>query len=186
VHTPSLIAVSFGAAALASIIAAATDARTGRIPNWLTLPAAAVGILSHLVMGGKVSVGISLLGLLLAAVVPAILYRVSQGRAIGGGDVKLFASLGAMLGPTLAIEAELGAFVLLTLFALIRLTLRGALWCVLVNSACLLTNLLLPPKYRRPIEHQALTEMRLGPAIACSVVSTLTLEHLGRMLPWLS
>jgi len=186
VHTPSLIAASFGTATLASVIAAATDIRTGRIPNWLTLPAAAVGILSHLVMGGKVSAGISLLGILLAAAVPAILYRVSQGRAIGGGDVKLFASLGALLGPTLAIEAELGAFVLLTIFALIRLTLRGALWRVLVNSACLLANPLLPTKYRRPIEHQSLTEMRLGPAVASSVVSTLILEHLGRMLPWLS
>ena len=116
---------------------------------------------------------------------PAILYRVSHGKAIGGGDVKLFAALGALLGPSLSIEVQFGAFVLLTVFALIRLTFRGALGRVLLNSVFLLMNPFLPPKRRRAIESESMTEMRMGPAIACSVVSTLVLEHFSRVLPWL-
>lgn len=185
-HTPPLIVILYATAGVASLMAAVTDTRTARIPNWLTFSLALFGVGLNLVVGGKGSAVISLLGFLAAAIVPAILYRVSHGRAIGGGDVKLFAGLGALLGPVLSIEVEFGAFVLLAAFALIRLTFRGALWRVLLNSACLLVNPFLPPKCRRAIEPQALTQMRLGPAIACSVASTLVLEHLRSVVPWLS
>jgi prepilin peptidase CpaA len=184
-NTPSLIAVSFGAAVFVSTLAAVTDSRTGRIPNWLTLPVSAFGVGLHAVMGGRGLAGISLLGLLLAAAVPAILYRTSQGRAIGGGDVKLFAALGALLGPTLAIEAEFGAFTLLAVFALIQLAYRGRLLRVLGNAASILLNPLLPRKWRRDIQSESMTEMRMGPAIAASVLSTIIIEHFSRILPWL-
>jgi hypothetical protein len=65
---------------------------------------------------------------------------------------------------------QFGAFVLLAVFALIRLTFRGALGRVLLNSVCLLVNPLLPVKRRRVIEPESMTDMRMGPAIACSVV----------------
>jgi len=186
VHLPPLVTLSLAAAATVSIVAAVTDNRKGRIPNWLTLPAAVLGIAAHAVMGGLGQVGISLLGLLLAAAVPVILYKVSQGRAIGGGDVKLFAALGAWLGPTLAIEAEFGAFVLVAVFALIQLAFRGTLLRVLGNAARLLVNPLLPRKWRRTLEPESMTEMRMGPAIASSVLSTIVIEHFSRALPWLN
>ena len=184
--TTPLIALSCSVAALASAIAAWTDHRTGRIPNWLTLSTAVLGLLIHGAMGGVRSLLVSALGLMIGAAVPAILYKVSAGRGIGGGDVKLFAALGALLGPSLSIEVQFGSFVLLAVFALIRLTFRGALWRVLLNSACLLVNPFIPPKCRRKVEPETLTEMRMGPAIACSVISTLVLEHLSRVLPWFS
>lgn len=184
--TTPLIALSCSVATIASAVAAWTDYRTGRIPNWLTLPTAALGLLMHGAMGGVRSLIVSVLGLLIGAAVPAILYKVSAGKGIGGGDVKLFAALGALLGPSLATEVQFGSFVLLAVFALIRLTFRGALWRVLLNSACLLINPFISPKCRRTIEPETLTEMRMGPAIACSVISTLVLEHLSRVLPWLS
>ena len=184
-NMPSLITCSFGFAALVSVIAAITDSRTGRIPNWLTLPAASLGVLLHAVMAGRGQAGLSLLGLLLAATVPAILYKVSQGRAIGGGDVKLFAALGALLGPTLGLETEFGAFVLLAVFALIQLAFRGTLLRVLGNAARLVVNPLVPRKWRRTIEPESMTEMRMGPAIASSVLSTIVIEHFSRVLSWL-
>ncbi len=181
-----LIALSYSVAAIVSAVAAWTDHRTGRIPNWLTLPAVALGLGIHGAMGAGPELLVSALGLLIAAAVPAMLYKVSAGKGIGGGDVKLFAALGALLGPSLSIEVQFGAFALLAVFALIRLTFRGALGRVLLNSVCLLVNPLLPVKRRRVIEPESMTEMRMGPAIACSVVSTLLLEHLRRVLPWLS
>ena len=42
--TTPLIALSYSVAAIASTIAAWTDHRTGRIPNWLTLPTVALSL----------------------------------------------------------------------------------------------------------------------------------------------
>jgi len=184
VQTP-LITLTFVTAALTSAVAAWTDYRTGRIPNGLTLPVAALGLILHGALGGVSALGMSALGLAAGIAVPAILYKVSSGKAIGGGDVKLFATLGALLGPTLAIEAQFGAFVLLCVFALIRLTFRGLLFRVLQNSLMLLINPLLPKTWRRDIQPEAMTEMRMGPAIASAVLSTLLVEHFGRALSWL-
>ena len=184
-HSPSLETLSQGLAIAVSAVAAITDARTGRIPNWLTGTATVLGIALCATLGGIGSAGVSLLGVLLVVAVPAILYRGSQGRAIGGGDVKLFAALGALLGPTLGLETEFGTFLLLALFALIQLGYRGQLLSVLVNTVGLLCNPLLPNKWRRNIKPESLTAMRLGPAIAVSVVVTVFSERLVRLLPWL-
>jgi len=122
--------------------------------------------------------------MLLGVAVPAILYQGSRGRAIGGGDVKLFAALGALLGPTLGLEAQLGAYLLLALFALIQLSYRGRLGSLLVNSLALLCNPLLPARMRRTIQTETLTAMRLGPAIAVSVLVTVFSERLMGLLSW--
>ena len=45
-----------------SLSAAVIDSRTGRIPNWLTLPAIAVGLVSHGVFQGAFGLGLSLCG----------------------------------------------------------------------------------------------------------------------------
>jgi len=166
-YSPPLEALSQGLAIAVSLVAAITDARTGRIPNWLTGSAAILGIVMCSTLGGIRSAGVSLLGLLLGVAVPAILYGGSQGRAIGGGDVKLFAALGALLGPTVGLETQFGA-------------------SVLVNTIGLLCNPLLPNKWRHNIKLESLTEMRLGPAIAVSVVVTVFSERLVRLLPWLA
>lgn len=181
-----LIALTSTTAALVSASAAWTDYRFGRIPNRLTISALAAGLILNGAMGGVRGAITSALGLVAGFVVPGVLYKVSSGKAIGGGDVKLFAALGALLGPMLVIETQFGAFVLIAVFALIRLTFRGALLRVLGNSMHLLLNPVLPRKWRREILPEALTEMRLGPAIAIAVISTLVVERLGRMLPWLS
>jgi len=183
-QTP-LIALAYFTAALASAAAAWTDHRTGRIPNWITMPTVALGLIMHAAMGGVHALTTSGLGLLVGIAVPAILYKVSAGKAIGGGDVKLFAALGALLGPTLAIEMQFGAFVLLSVFALMHLAFQGALLRVLRNSSMLLLNPLLPRKWRQTIQPDAMTEIRMGPAIACAVLSTLVVEHIGRMGSWL-
>lgn len=74
------------AAGLALALAAGrADARGGRIPNALTLPALAVGLLAGSPSGALLSV--------------APLLPLFAMLKIGGGDVKLLAALGAFLGP---------------------------------------------------------------------------------------
>src|SRR5690606_1381910 len=162
--------LSSSAVIVVSLIASVMDARTGRIPNWLTLPAAALGVALGAIRGGGSGVIASLIGLLVAAVIPWALHRATRGRAIGGGDVKLFAALGALVGPLTGLEIELSAFVLLAVFGLARLTFQGSLARVLLNALGLLLNPLLPSKWRRTIEPEGLTEMRMGPAIAAAVL----------------
>jgi prepilin peptidase CpaA len=168
-----------------STFACATDIRTGRIPNWLTLPAICLGIAMHGTLGGRAGIIESLLGLLAGAAVPSILYRSTQGRAIGGGDVKLFAALGALLGPMRGLEVQLGAFGCLALFAIVALAYRGRLVRVLCNTVQLAANPLLPRKHRRPISTDSMTEFRMGPAIAVAVIANSCLAHFHRFVPWL-
>jgi prepilin peptidase CpaA len=172
-------------------IGAVIDARTGRIPNWLTLPAALLGVTGHLLHAGAGGAVKSLLGLGAGAFVPWVLYRTTRGRGIGGGDVKLFAALGALGGPALGLEIQLSAFVLLVVFALVRLAFRGRLLVVLLTALRMLVQRLLPspllPKgWRGTSEAQPLTEMRMGPAIAAGVVAVLLRDSMKGLLPWVS
>jgi prepilin peptidase CpaA len=84
------------AAALAALVAAAafSDLRSRTIPNWLVVAGLAVAV------GGSIYFGRvfeALLGFGLASLVYLAFYAL---RAMGGGDVKLMAAVGAIAGPS--------------------------------------------------------------------------------------
>jgi prepilin peptidase CpaA len=170
-------------ALLASAVAAFTDTRSGRIPNWLTMPLAGAALGAQAITRGAWGITESLAGLLLCGGVPWIVFRTSGGRAIGGGDVKLFAALGALLGPMAGLEIELGALALLLVVALVRLAFAGHLLKVFASTLRLITA----PWSKRSASDAplALTEMRLGPAIAVAVAASVASQQLGAWLPWL-
>ena len=183
---PSFSALVIGVTLVVSLGAAVVDGRTGRIPNWLTLPAIVVGLVSHGFAEGRFGLGLSLLGLFLTALVPWELYRGSGGQAIGGGDVKLAAGIGALWGPTQGLEIAFAALLALAFLALVRLTYSGKLGRVLLNVFFLATNPLRAKARRKTIAPESLTEMRMGPGIALGVLAVLLSEHLQRWLPWLT
>lgn len=79
------------------LVASVTDIRSRRIPNWLVVPFLLAGIFAQSVIGGWTGAGRSLLGISLAALVfgvPCFL------RAMGMGDLKLAAGVGAWIGPS--------------------------------------------------------------------------------------
>jgi prepilin peptidase CpaA len=143
-------------------VAAVIDWRTGEIPNWLTLPPLVLAPLVHLAVAGTPGLVASLVGLVACGAVPYVLFRQD---AIGGGDVKLLAAIGAVGGLYLGIEAQLLSFVVAALFALALLAWQGSLRATLSTCGRILVNPLLPRRLRRPIDPGSLTEIRLGPAI---------------------
>ncbi len=76
-------------------LAAVIDARQRRIPNWLTFGLLLAGLGRALAFGGGGSFGHAVLGMLAGAALPLVLYAIS---ALGGGDVKLLAAIGAWVG----------------------------------------------------------------------------------------
>ena len=77
-------------------VAAVIDWRSRRIPNWLNLVIAIGGL--GLAMEGRlgVSVGMSILGLICGFI---LLFPAFALGAMGGGDVKMLAAVGAWTGP---------------------------------------------------------------------------------------
>jgi prepilin peptidase CpaA len=116
-------------------VAAVTDARTGLIPNWLTLPSLLGALLVHGVIGGPGALGWATLSGLSCGLVPLVLFR---ARAIGGGDVKLFAGLGALVGVHSGLEVQLTSYGIAIAYALCCLTVRGQLWAMLGRTLSVL------------------------------------------------
>lgn len=77
------------------IIAFIMDVRHYRLPNWLTAGGMVIGITFHLISNGIDGLIFSFLGLLVAGGIFLILYIF---KAVGAGDVKLFAAIGSFVG----------------------------------------------------------------------------------------
>lgn len=160
------------AAVLVALVAAVFDWRTGQIPNWLTLGTIALAPLAHVVFGvrasggdlneGLLAGGYSLGGLAVCSLVPLILWR---QQAIGSGDIKLFAALGAIGQFSLGLEIQLYGFLAAAILAPAKLAYDGKLMQTLRNTGRLMVNSVVPKDRRSPIEHEAMSWFRLGPAI---------------------
>jgi Flp pilus assembly protein protease CpaA len=122
-------------------VAAYTDLRRMIIPKQLTLGALALGLVFNIVRGAWLGAngeenGVWLLGANGAFVgaLDGLLYAVA-GFAVGfglfllmwllntcgGGDVKLFAALGAWIGPVLSVPVLAGTIILVVVFSVARL-----------------------------------------------------------------
>lgn len=158
------------AAVVVCALAAVSDLRTRLIPNWLTLPVLAFSLLGHAWQGGAVQGALSLAAALVCAL-PA--YFLFARGALGGGDVKLFAALGALVGARLGLELELTAFVLVTLFALLRTAWNGQLFAMLLSSWRATLHLLAPGRFPPPQGTLAAGELPMGGAIFIAALAAL-------------
>ncbi len=181
------------AAIVVAALAAWFDWRTGRqaegghgmegsIPNAVTLGPLVAAPIAHAAVtaastrsfeAAVQAAGYSVLGAAVCAIVPLALYRVS---AIGGGDVKLFAALGALLRTTIGVEAEFYACIATGVIACGKLAYDGALFRVLGNAMWMSINPLLPKERRREITPEMMTWVRFGPGIFAGTVITALLH----------
>lgn len=121
--------------------AALIDLRTRKIPNWLTFSLAVAGILQSFLPGQLVSPSHSLLGLLTGLVLNIGLFALNVR---GGGDVKLFAALGAWIGPMLTFEVFVVSILVAAIGALLQALLSGKLAALFSNTAVLAVSLAHP------------------------------------------
>jgi prepilin peptidase CpaA len=149
-------------------IAALTDTLHERIPNWLTLPALGVALVLHTFLQGPMGALDAALGAILCGAVPAALF---WAGAMGGGDVKLLAAIGALVGYRLGLEIQLLSFVVASVYALGMLTWHGHLWRTLHNTAALTANAFLPRNRRRHVPQELMSKLRFGvPMLVATVL----------------
>tara|TARA_B100000315_G_scaffold212114_1_gene209304 strand:- start:689 stop:1108 length:420 start_codon:yes stop_codon:yes gene_type:complete len=89
----------YAAAITLAAAAVATDLRSRRILNWLTLPALGAGVTIGLVNGGFGGLATSLVGILVGG---GLLLGPTLIGAMGAGDLKFQSAMGALLGPWFA------------------------------------------------------------------------------------
>jgi prepilin peptidase CpaA len=172
------------AAAIVAGLAAWTDIRTGKIPNGLALGALGGGIVARIVVGGLaagwhgalIAGAYSMAGALLCGLIPGAMYWFGGA---GGGDVKLFAALGALCLPMLGLEVETYSFVAAAVLAPMKLAYDGTLLRTLGRSLALALNPLRPQAKRQAVPREVMTWFRMGPAIFVGVAASLVLRW-----PW--
>src|SRR6516165_767420 len=110
------------------LTAAVTDFRRRRIPNWLTLGGVFLGLGLRTAIGGWAGLKLATEGMMLGFGIYFVLYLL---RAMGAGDVKLMAAVGAAVGPSnwmavftaTAMAAGVGAILLMVAKGRVRQTL---------------------------------------------------------------
>jgi prepilin peptidase CpaA len=100
------------------ITAGVIDWRTRRIPNWLTVSGVLLGIGLRTLHAGPHGLFMGLQGMFLALIclLPMVLLR-----AMGAGDWKLMAAIGAILGPVMMLFVLAGAIFLSGIMAMVMI-----------------------------------------------------------------
>ena len=129
---------SYLVAALAcASIGSLCDLRSRRIPNLLTGPAILFGLLFHLVQGGPMQLGLSVLGGLIAGGA-FFLFFVAGG--MGAGDVKLMAAVGCLAGTAYVKELLIATVLAGAGMGIVLALYRGRLRSTIANVTTLVKH----------------------------------------------
>lgn len=123
---------------LGLLIAAVIDWRSRRIPNWLSLSLAATGFVSTLLPGAALSPAQAFIGFAVGFAIPFVLFVMG---ALGGGDVKLLAAIGAWVGAAGVFKVFLAAAVVGMIIVLVQSAYQRRLTALFRNSAVLTMNI---------------------------------------------
>ncbi len=134
VHALLLCVPMFAVLAAAAVV----DFRSRRIPNWMTLGLILTGFIQSITDGQLVTPGQSILGL---AVGFSLLFVLFALGAVGAGDVKLMAGIGAWLGPILVLQVFAAGAVMGMCIVLAQSYKQRRLRTLFRNSAVLAINL---------------------------------------------
>lgn len=113
------------------------DLRSRRIPNRLTGPAIALGLVLHLTLGGPAQLGLSALAGFIAGGM-FFLFFVAGG--MGAGDVKLMAAVGCLAGTAYIREVLIATVLVGALMGLALAVYRGQLRQTFANVMTLVQH----------------------------------------------
>ena len=119
-------------------VAAVIDWRTRRIPNWLTFSLVISGLAQSWMPQAVVGPWSSLAGLATGVALTVMMYVV---RALGAGDVKLLAGIGAWFGPQAALAVFCVEAIVGMVMAIAQATHEGKAKLLFKNSALIAVNL---------------------------------------------
>jgi len=156
-------------AVLVAVGAGVLDWRYRKIPNWLTVSGAALGIVVNTLLYRWLGLRSALLGMALglALLLPFVLVR-----SLGAGDWKLAGSLGACLGPRPLVAVLVGAILVAGAMALAVIIWKGRLKQTLANIAHIVAALfsLRLPGPQVSLDNPGATKIPFGVALALAVV----------------
>jgi prepilin peptidase CpaA len=161
--------VILAGAVLLSLVAAATDLRSRRIPNWLTVPGMLIGIAANTTLSGWSGLKASLLG---AAVGLALLLPFVLLRSLGAGDWKLAGALGAFTGPSLLVDLLLGSVLVAGVMAMALVVYKRRTRQTIRNIGHILVSLVTfrLPGERVSLDNPESLKVPYGVALAFTVV----------------
>src|SRR4051812_16974063 len=118
--------------------AAISDIRVRLIRNWLTGSLVVTGLIQSIGPSPIVSPGLAVLGMLAGFGLLILPFAIG---AVGGGDVKLLAGIGAWVGPTLVFQIFLVEAVVGLVIVVAQAAAAGRLRMLARNSAVLAVNI---------------------------------------------
>jgi prepilin peptidase CpaA len=119
--------------------AAVEDSRTRRIRNWLTFSMILSGFVQTFLSFSELTPGASAVGFAVGFGMPLVLFLLG---AVGGGDVKLLAGVGAWVGALAVFKIFCGEAIVGMLIVLTQAILQGRLRALSRNSAMLAVHLI--------------------------------------------
>lgn len=163
-------------------IAVWKDLQSNKIPNWLTLPSIVIGLALCYFDNGLIGLKLSAIGLGVGFVVFLIPFALG---GMGGGDVKLMAAVGALIGWPLVVWAVLLSCVTALFGAVAKAIWKGRFLKLLTNTWLIIKNTLIALAMRRPATEikevtriQAAVYVPFGVAIAIGTLWALLLQYL--------
>lgn len=169
-----------GALAIIVLFAALCDLSSRRIPNWLTISGIVVGFGIHVSLAGAGGIWVSAAGMALALLVYLPLFAL---HALGAGDVKLMAAVGAITGPLPWLVIFVVTCLVGGLLALIVIISKRRLLVTLWNTAQIAQSLLhgKSPAAREPaLDFRSPGAVTLPHGVAIAVAALVTIA-LGRL-----
>lgn len=148
-------------------IAATSDLVFRRIPNVLTLGGVLIGVALHAAVSGPRGALFAVIGAIACSIVPIMGFVRNE---MGGGDVKLFAAIGALAGPSLGMDAQAFTFVIVLLVLWPWRLLRAGALRRMLRNGLLKIRAIITRSPMPALEPVRVAPVVLGPSILIGVV----------------
>jgi prepilin peptidase CpaA len=153
------------------------DWRTRRIPNWLTVSGALVGLLANTILGGWRGAISSMEG---AALALGLLLPLVLLRGFGAGDWKLMGAIGAVMGWQAMLSVLIVSALISGAMAVFQVLARRRVKETLGNMATLATGFVTFGLRANPeisLDNPNLMKQPFGVAVALATVFSFVLAH---------